>query len=105
MTLASLDNGIGLANAEVVVSSPREYQSVAEFIRTNVDFSSVASDLVVESVFFQLHVMASVGDSSVTLLSTFRRDPADGKITLLQRDFGKLFRSVISLAEESEEAI
>ena len=49
--------------------------------------------------------MASVGDSSVTLLSTFRRDPADGKITLLQRDFGRLFRSVISLAEESEEAI
>ena len=105
LTLASLDNGIGLANAEVVVSSPREYQSVAEFIRSNVDFSAVSSDLVVESVFFQLHVMASVGDSSVTLLSTFRRDPADGKITLLQRDFGKLFRSVISLAEESEEAI
>ena len=39
-----------------------------------------------ESVFFQLHVMASVGDSSVTLLSTFRRTWPTAK-PLLQRDF------------------
>ncbi len=91
--LASLSTKISPASVEAIVTSPREYTEVSDFVKDHADFGDVAGELSVTSQYFQLHAIAQVGDSSATLLTTFHRDPTSGNVTVLGRDFGKLFVS------------
>ncbi len=97
-TLAALHEEVTLAMAEAVVATERAYTSVDEFIQQNEDFRPVqqAGVLSVESQYFLLHAQAQVGGSTVTLQSLLQRDVGTGFVTVLQRDFGKLFRSQLT---------
>ncbi len=97
-TLAALHEEVTLAMAEAVVATERAYTSVDEFIQQNEDFRPVqqAGVLSVESQYFLLHAQAQVGGSTVTLQSLLQRDVTNGFVTVLQRDFGKLFRSQLT---------
>ena len=100
-TLASLDKGLSLATTEPVTEIERSYAKVEDFILENEDFTPVETMLTVKSQYFSLHAQAQVGGSSVTLQSLMFRDPDSGLVTVLRRDFGKLFRS--NLTAEVEE--
>ena len=99
-TLAALDDGIAPSIAESM--GVREYSSTADFGNDYQEFAppAIQNLLTVKSEYFLLHAYASVGDTSVTLLSTLHRDPDNGEITVLSRDFGKLFRSNLTVDVE-----
>ena len=100
-TLASLDQNLAPGTIEGIVSNVREYASVQEFAQQNPDFTPVAGALSVSSRYFRLHAFAQVGESSVTLQSVLFRDPNTGEVTVLGRDFGKLFRSNVDVQTEN----
>ena len=74
--------------------------SAEDFIADYSDFAPLAGELSVTSEYFQLHAQAQLGSSSVTLLSLMYRDPSTGIVSVLQRDFGRLFRSNLTIDTE-----
>ena len=102
-TLAAFSENVTPAQLEALVSQPREYTSVDQFINENPDFQSADAVLGVGSQYFQVQAYAEVGDSSVSLQSLLQRDTSSGQITVLSRNFGKLFRSSLEV-EISEES-
>ncbi len=66
------------------------------------DIAQMFPSPVFTSNYFEMHATAQVGSSSVTLRSVLYRNQSSGEITVLQRDFGKLFRSRLTV--EIEEA-
>jgi general secretion pathway protein K len=99
-TLAALDHSIALGSVEPIVATERSFASVAEFIELYPDFTPAAGALTVKSEYFLLHAQAQVGNTSVTLQSLLFRDPESGSVTVLTRDFGKLFRSDLTVTTE-----
>ena len=99
-TLAALDKGISVASTEPIVGADRSFANVDEFVQAYPDFTPAAGVLSVTSEYFSLHAQALVGSSSVTLQSLLYRDPQTGSVTVLQRDFGKLFRSNLTISIE-----
>ena len=93
VTLAMLDPGISVADAEALVQQTRNYQDVTDFVSANPAFLSVQSELSVTSEYFLMRAQAQLSQSRVSLTSLFRRDLSNGQVTLLQRDFGKTFRA------------
>ena len=102
LTLATLDDGIGVGSAEAITMTERAYTSVTDFVRDHPEFSAVADDLTVSSDHFGLHVQAVVGEGSVTMYSHLARSKTDGRVTVLQRDFAKLFRSSLTIEASTE---
>ena len=92
VTLAVLDPGISVADADALAQQSRNYQDVTDFVSANPAFLSVQSELSVTSEYFLMRAQAQLSQSRVSLTSLFRRDPTNGQVTLLQRDFGKTFR-------------
>ncbi len=99
-SLAALDDSLSLAVTEPIVQTERSYSDVNEFTQAYPDFAPVADALSVKSEYFVLHAQAQVGSSSVTLQSLLHRDPDSGVVTVLRRDFGKLFRSNLTINTE-----
>ena len=97
LTLATLDDGISLGSAEAITMSDRAYNSVTDFVRDHPEFAAVADDLSVSSNHFALHVQAVVGEGAATVYSHLVRNESDGRVTVLQRDFAKLFRSSLTI--------
>ena len=98
--LAALDRSIAVAVAEPISATERSYKTVDEFVQEYPDFTPVADALSVTSNHFLLHAQAQVGSSSVTLQSLLYRDSDTGIVTVLRRDFGKLFRSNMTINTE-----
>lgn len=96
--LAALDDTIAPGSLVALTESERAYASVADFLTDYPDFQAVQAQLSVTSEYFALHAIAQVGDTSFTIYSQIHRDPNDGKITVLSRDFGKLFRSNVEVS-------
>jgi len=99
-TLASLDQALTPGSVEPIVAAERSFAAVDEFVQAYPDFAPVKDLLSVKSEYFVLHAQAQVGSSSVTLQSLLHRDPQSEAVTVLKRDFGKLFRSNLSIATE-----
>ena len=59
--------------------------------------AAVADDLRVSSNQIALHVQAVVRDGAATVYSHLARNESDGRVTVLQRDFAKLFRSSLTI--------
>ncbi len=90
-TLYSLDAAVSIQNAEAIAQSVRNYQSVTEFVQNHPEFTVVQQQLAVRSHYFMLVAQARLNRSRVNLTSVLYRDPSNGRITLLHRDFGKSF--------------
>jgi general secretion pathway protein K len=102
-TLASLGREVSPATVEQIVSLDRDFRDVNEFLEVNQEFRPAADLLSVRSEYFQVHAQATVGSSSVTLLSLLYRDPNNGQVSVLQRDFGRLFRSNLLVETDIQE--
>jgi general secretion pathway protein K len=103
-TLSALHPDISPATVEQIVSVERDFRDMSEFLSVNEDFRPVQGQLTVRSEYFQLHAQAQVGSSSITLLSLLYRDPSNGHVSIIQRDFGKLFRSNLVLETDIQES-
>ena len=90
-TLYSLDAAVSIQNAEAIAQSVRNYQTVTEFVQNHPEFTVVQQQLAVRSHYFMLVAQARLNRSRVNLTSVLYRDPSNGRITLLHRDFGKSF--------------
>jgi len=99
-TLAALDKGLSPGLTEPIAAEERSYANKDEFISAHEDFVPAAAALTVKSEYFSLHAQAQVGSSSVTMQSLLHRDPDSGVVTVLKRDFGKLFRSNLTITTE-----
>lgn len=93
--LYSLDAGISIDDAQGLVDSQRSFLDVQSFIDANSEFEVVASQLSVTSEYFELQAKVQVGESTLNIASQFFRNADTGKVTLLQRDFAKIFQSKI----------
>lgn len=99
-TLAALDAELSLAITEPIAAEERRYDSVEGFLEAHAEFASASDVLSVTSEHFLLHAQAQVGSSSVSLESLLYRDPDNGRVTVIKRDFGKLFRTKLSATVE-----
>ncbi|MEM7099847.1 MAG: type II secretion system minor pseudopilin GspK [Pseudomonadota bacterium] len=92
LVLASLMDQPSLGVTEPIVMGERAYEDTQSFTNAHQDYVTRGDNLEVTSQYFSLHVQAQVGDATVTLQSLlYRSDP--NTVTVLARDFGKLFVS------------
>lgn len=99
-TLAALGKDSQPGALEALIGNSRTYTSVDDFLQEFPDMTESRDALSVVSEYFEVHAIAQVGDSSATLQSLLHRDPSTGRVTVLSRNFGKLFRSKIVVEEE-----
>jgi general secretion pathway protein K len=100
--LAALNPALTEVQMLGLTEAVREYDSVAAVTAEYPDLLPAASALAVTSEYFEIRVRAQVDDSLVELASVLHRDPENGTISLIMRDFGKTFRSLF--ADSSEQA-
>lgn len=74
----------------------------SKFNRNDIKNRGISGDLSVTSEHFALHVQAVVGEGAVSMYSHLVRSEADGRVTVLQRDFAKLFRSSLQIDASTE---
>ena len=73
---------------------------IAEVTNEYPDLAAAEAALTVKSEYFELQVRALVDESQVELASVLHRDANDGSITLIGRDLGKDFRSMLRVEVE-----
>lgn len=100
--LLSLSTSLTEANVEPFANSERDFSDVATATSEFAELASGADALTVVSEYFALDVRAEFEGARVELRSILVRDAADGRITLISRDFGRRFQTRFSA--EIEEA-
>ena len=93
MTLHAVAPQLELARAEALAEQPRTFATVESAIAEIPELNGAQDALVVQSQFFRIEARAEIGGVRSELVSVVRRDPDDGSITLISRDFGKRFAS------------
>ncbi len=91
--LAALSPDLAPAQMESFVMSERSYEEVGEVTEEFPELAGSAGVLSVVSEYFEVQVRAEVGETRAELASIVHRDPNDGSMTLIARDFGRDFRS------------
>ena len=91
--IAALNPSISAAQIEGIAMSERLYSDVNQVTAEIPELAAATDAFGVASEFFEIQIRAQVDDALVELASTLHRNPNDGTITLLTRDFGKAFRS------------
>ena len=98
--LQILGEGNSLSEMNTLTESQRAFESPAKFLESYPKFQKSLSRLTTSSMYFEMHAQAKVGSTTVSLLSLMYRNPKDGKISVLKRDFGKLFKSKFLLESQ-----
>jgi len=91
--IAALNPSLSVDQIESVALVERTYSDVNQVTNEIPELTAATDAFGVVSEFFEIQIRAQVDDSLVELASTLHRNPNDGTITLLTRDFGKSFRS------------
>lgn len=91
--IAALNPSISAAQIEGIAQGERTYTDVTQVTAELPELAAATDAFGVASEYFEIQIRAQVDDSLVELASTLHRNPNDGTITLLTRDFGKSFRS------------
>ena len=89
-----------LSEMNMLTETQRAFESPAKFLESYPNFQKSLSRLTTSSMYFEMHAQARVGSTTVSLLSLIYRNPKDGKISVLKRDFGKLFKSKLILERQ-----
>lgn len=92
--LAALSPSLSEAQMLALTEAPRTYSEVSEVTNEYPELAAAADALTVTSEYFEVQVRAQVGESRAELASVLHRDPNDGTLTLIMRDFGRDFRSL-----------
>lgn len=102
VTLQALSSRLAPARAQSLVESPRAYTSAESLAAEVPELNQSLNAMKVTSEFFEVHARAEVAGMATDLVSVFHRDPINGLITLLGRDFGRRYVSPFELVEEED---
>ena len=91
--IAALNPALSVDQIESIALVERTYSDVNQVTNEISELTAATDAFGVVSEVFEIQIRAQVDDSLVELASTLHRNPNDGTITLLTRDFGKSFRS------------
>ncbi|MFP6837950.1 MAG: type II secretion system minor pseudopilin GspK [Pseudomonadales bacterium] len=91
--LAALSPNLAEPQMLTLTEARRSYTDIAEATSEYPELVPAADALTVNSEYFEVRVRAQVGESRVELASLLHRDPNDGMLSLVMRDFGRDFRS------------
>lgn len=89
--LLSLSSSLTQANVEPFVNAERDFSDVATATAEFAELAAATDALTVVSEYFALDVRAEFEGARVELRSILARDPGDGRISLISRDFGRRF--------------
>ena len=104
VVLQTLGQALTPDEAEALVESPREFKDVAEAVARYPGLSDSAELLTVTSAFFEVRVRVEQGGARAELISLLHRNPVNGEIRLLGRDFGRRVASVLEPLQEANSA-
>jgi general secretion pathway protein K len=92
-TLAALSPQLTLERAEAIADMPRQYTDIVSAVAEFPELTPAQGVLSVTSAFFRINAMAEIDGVRVELVSIVHRDPEDGSIRLISRDFGRRYVS------------
>ncbi len=100
--LGAITPTLSPAKAQSLIESPREFPDLAAVTREVPELGQSTEVLSVNSEYFEIHIRAEVNDTWAELTSVLFRNPENGRMTVIQRSFGKRFQSRFSpTAEDS----
>jgi general secretion pathway protein K len=99
--LAALNPNLAPAQLQPFAESERDYGDVESVTGEYPDLAGAVDALSVTSEYFEVQIRAQVEDTRSELTSVLRRNPEDGRVELISRDFGKDFRSLFVADIES----
>ena len=91
LALQSLSSRLTLAQAQALVESKRQYPDTQTLIAEIPELGAAADAMKVTSDFFEVLARAEINGVRIDTRSVLYRDPTDGAIELLARDFGHPF--------------
>ncbi len=108
ISIRSLSKQLTNEDAESIIAvrdSDDGFDSVDEFLRLPqlAGLNIVKQGLNVQSEFFEIRVIARYREHFSYLNSILYRNPADGSMRILSRDFSKIYRSLPSLFSSNKE--
>ena len=102
--LAALSPNLSHSQMLALSEATRTYTAVSEVTNEYPELMPAAQALTVYSEYFEVQVRAQVGESRAELASLLHRDPNDGTLKLITRDFGRDFRSLFEADAPGEES-
>lgn len=100
--LASVNPEFDNQRLQSLVNEQRRYTSVSEAQADYSDLIAGADVLDVRSRYFELRARVQIDDNVTEITSVLERDPMDGSMRLLNRDFGRAFVSLYQ-ADEADD--
>ncbi|NJN51895.1 MAG: type II secretion system minor pseudopilin GspK [Gammaproteobacteria bacterium] len=100
--LQSLSPQLSAGRAQSLVESPRLYTDAQALAAEVPELSSSLDLMKVTSDYFEVEVRAEINGARTELTSTLYRNPNDGRIELIARDFGRRIRSQVLEVEDGD---
>ena len=98
--LQVLSENASVSELVTLTETQRAFESPEQFVQSFPKFQKSLGKITTSSMYFEMSAQAKVGNTQVSLSSLIYRNPKDGKISILKRDFGKLFTSKIQIETE-----
>jgi general secretion pathway protein K len=102
--MAALNPNLSEDQMQAFAESERDYADVESVTTEFPDLVNAVDAMTVTSEYFEVQIRAQVEDTRVELTSLLHRRSDDGKVELVNRDFGKDFRSLFVADIESGDA-
>ncbi|MEM7217554.1 MAG: type II secretion system minor pseudopilin GspK [Pseudomonadota bacterium] len=103
-TLEILQENFGPTEAAAVVEGERDYDDTAAFLSDNSQLRPSQPLFTVTSQFFEVSIRAELDGETAEMVSILFREPADGSISVLGRDYSRRFVSRLQVEIEEEDA-
>jgi general secretion pathway protein K len=101
-TLQALTPQLSQARAESLIESDRRYEDASALAAEIPELGASLDAMTVTSQYFEIHARVEIDGYRTELTSLVHRNPSNGHITLLGRDFGKRLPSAVDDAEQSK---
>ena len=98
--LQVLSENVSASELVTLTETQRAFESPEQFVQSFPKFQKSLGKITTSSMYFEMSAQAKVGNTKVSLSSLIYRNPKNGKISILKRDFGKLFTSKIQIETE-----
>lgn len=100
--MAAMSPTLSESQMQAFAEAERDYDNVSAVVNEFPDLTPAVDALAVTSEYFRVDIRAQMDSGRTELSSVLRRDRGSGEITLVSRDFGRDFRSRVTV--ETEEA-